>query len=95
MNTENSTAERTPGSLHPAGSTALPPLEGQLKEILSLMIFNTAPIGRRLEQLGLYKVPRKVEEEHAAAVHWMLNLYFAHGEKWREMGEKILKDEAQ
>ena len=77
-----------------SSSLALPELQGELKEILGMMIYSTAPIGRRLEQLGLYKVPRKVEAEHAAALHWMLKLYFAHGDQWRTVGEKILKNEA-
>ena len=42
----------------------------------------------------LYEVPRRVEEEQAAALHWMLNLYLAHGQEWRSVGEKILKAEA-
>lgn len=71
----------------------LPPLEGELKAILAMMIFDTARIGRRLHELGLYQVPSRVEEEHAAALHWMLNLYFEHGDKWRSAGELILKDE--
>lgn len=74
-------------------STALPPLQGELKEIMGMMLFNTGGIGRRLDQLGLYKVPRKAEEEQAAALHWMINLYLEHGDKWRSIGEKILRDD--
>jgi len=72
----------------------LPPLEGELKEIMGMMIFNTGGIGRRLDQLGLYKVERRAEAEQAAALHWMVNLYLLHGNRWREAGEKILKNEA-
>ena len=77
------------------GSVAqLPPLEGDLKEILGKTCLTVAGLGRRLHDLNLYAVPRRVEEEQAAALHWMLNLYLAHGQEWRSVGEKILKAEA-
>lgn len=72
----------------------LPPLAGELKTIMGTLHLSTARIGRRLHELKIYDVPRQIEEEHAAALHWMLNLYFAHGEKWREEGAKILKGES-
>lgn len=71
----------------------LPELKGELLEILGRMPMNNAGIARRLHELGLYVVPRRIEEEQAAALHWMLNMYFKHGDQWRAEGEKILKDE--
>lgn len=80
-----------PGSQQKAGSLAsLPPLEGDLKDILMRTCLTLAPVGRRLHELKLYEVPRRIEEEQAAALHWMLNLYFAHGKEWMSEGNKIL-----
>lgn len=96
MNATTTTEQPTPTALASAtGSVAqLPPLEGDLKEILGKTCLTVAGLGRRLHDLNLYEVPRRVEEEQAAALHWMLNLYLAHGKEWRTVGEKILKAEA-
>ena len=78
----------------PSNITALPPLQGELQEILGTMIFHTGGIGRRLDQLGIYKVEKRAEAEQAATLHWMINLYLEHGDQWRAIGEKILKGES-
>lgn len=51
------------------------------------------------ENVGIYTALRNSgvhikthhEEEQAAAIHWMLNLYLKHGAAWREEGAKFLR----
>jgi hypothetical protein len=35
-------------------------------------------------------IPKKAEEEQAAVIYWMLELYFLHGENWRAEADKEL-----
>lgn len=71
----------------------LPPLEGDMLEILGKPNFTVAGLAQRLMQLKLYPTHHKSEVEQATALHWMLNLYLKHGAAWRDEGEKILKGE--
>lgn len=67
-----------------------PPLNEGLASILGRPCFAVSGIARRLHDLKLYEVPRKAENEQAAALHWMLTLYFKYGVGWALEGEKIL-----
>jgi hypothetical protein len=70
----------------------LPPLDAELEWILGRPNFTVAAIGRRLHDLGLYKVETKAEAEQAAAIHYMLDHYLKHGAlKWREVAEATLR----
>ena len=75
----------------PRMTTELPPLNKEMSSILGTVCFVAAPIARRLHALKIYDVKTHAEEEQATFIHWALGLYFKHGDKWREVGEKILK----
>lgn len=66
------------------------PWDDGVKKILSWLALDLRPVAFRMRELGLYDIPRKIEFEQAAALHWMLNLYLKYGERWLEEGEKIL-----
>lgn len=72
----------------------IPPLNDVLKDILGRVSFTVAHVARRLHALRLYDVERRAEAEQAAALHWMLTLYFKHGDGWMAEGEKILSGDA-
>lgn len=59
------------------------PLDEETRFILSRMMWDTAPIARRLRELG-QDIERKAEYEQAAAFHFLINLYLRHGKQWRE-----------
>lgn len=63
--------------------STLPPLNADMREILGRTCPECGPIGRLLNDVGVYSVPRKIEEEQAATLHWLLTLYFRHGSEWR------------
>ncbi len=69
----------------------MPELNEDLKDILGRPCFTVGHLARRLHDLKLYDVPQKAEAEQAAALHWMLSLYFEHGSNWQSEGNKILK----
>lgn len=71
----------------------LPPLAGDVMEILGKPNFSVAGLAQRLFQLKLYPTHRKSEIEQATALHFMMNLYLKHGDTWRDEAEKILKGE--
>ena len=59
----------------------LPPLGESLRSILGRPNFACAGIAKRLRGMG-YAIPQKAEEEQAATIHWLVNLYLKHGENW-------------
>lgn len=79
----------------PLERRVMPPLNDEIEWILGRPCFAVAGIARRLHELKLYDVARKAESEQAAALHWMLNLYFTHGLAWRDEAEKVLRHNAR
>jgi hypothetical protein len=67
-------------------------LNDYTKAILGRPSFTCIRIAHRLRELGQI-IPKKSEEEQAAVICWLLNLYLEHGEKYLEVGEAILKSE--
>jgi hypothetical protein len=67
------------------------PFDEDVQNILGRVCFRVAAVARRLHTLGIYNVKTHAEEEQAAALHWMLNLYLKHGKAWGDEGDKILK----
>ncbi len=64
-------------------------LTPEIRDVLGLMIFQTAPIAHAL-RAGGESIPRKVEEEQAFVLHWMICLALEHGAKWRtKVGERL------
>ncbi|WGT64974.1 hypothetical protein [Variovorax paradoxus] len=59
----------------------LPPLNDDMREILGRPNFACARIAEVL-RIGGADIACKAEAEQAAAIHWMLSLYGAHGPDW-------------
>ena len=59
----------------------LPPLGESLRSILGRPNFACSGIAKHLRGMG-YAIPNKAEEEQAATIHWLVNLYLKHGEDW-------------
>lgn len=66
------------------------PFDEHVKEILSWMCFQIKPYADMLRAEGL-DIPRKAEAEQAAVLHWMLNLYLAHGSDWKKAGQEWIE----
>jgi hypothetical protein len=69
-------------------------LNEHTRAILGRPNFTCIRIANRLRQLG-QDIPRKAEEEQAAVICWLLNLYLEHGKKYIEAGEAFLKGNAE
>lgn len=63
------------------GLVELPPLGESLRSILGRPNFACAGIAKHLRGMG-YAIPHKAEEEQAATIHWLVNLYLKHGDGW-------------
>lgn len=69
---------------------ALKDLDESLKWIFGLMPWHSRDYAILLRAQGR-EIPHKCEEEQAAAMHWLVNLYLQHGpDQWREVGGKII-----
>lgn len=67
------------------------PLDDDVRYILGQMPWMSRAYAQMLRDNG-QKIPNKCEEEQAAAMHWMLNLYLQFGpEKWRPEAGKIIE----
>lgn len=53
-----------------------------VKEVLSLMLWDTGPVAHALRSDG-EEIPRKAEDEQAHVMHWMLGLALQHGDDWK------------
>ena len=74
---------RIPATLTPA-----------LSEILGMPNFRAGPIAHLFRDTG-ETIPRKVEEETAFVVHWLLTLFQEHGPGWKKpAGEEIGRRQA-
>ena len=54
----------------------------ELREVLGLMVFKTAPLAHIFRAAGS-DIPCKVEAEQAFILHWLLTLVQQHGPVWR------------
>lgn len=57
-------------------------LTPELRDVLGLMIFHTAPIAHAL-RAGGKTIARKAEDEQAFVLHWFICLALEHGAEWR------------
>lgn len=67
-----------------------PELNDELRWILGMPCFHCAKFAPALRLSGL-QIREKAEDEQAVVIHWMLRLYFEHGENWRDVAESILR----
>jgi hypothetical protein len=74
-----------------AGPGATPvPLNEETRNILGRPNFACAAIAEALRKIG-HVIKHRSEDEQAAVIHWMLNLYLVHGDAWPEEAGRILK----
>ena len=67
----------------------LPPLGDSLRSILGRPNFACYQMANWLRATGNF-IPRKSEEEQAAVIYWLLNLYLKHGEEWSTHANALL-----
>lgn len=63
--------------------------DDEVRWILGRPNFACVPLAMLLRKLG-HDIKLKAEDEQAAVLHFMLNLYFKHGNSWREELGKYL-----
>lgn len=64
-------------------------LNDDTRWILGRPNFFCGPIAHQLRRMGR-DIPRKAEDEQAAVLHWMLQLWEQHGARWRLEANKEL-----
>lgn len=58
-------------------------LTDDLRNILSMMMWNTGPIAHALRAGGV-EIKTRAEDEQAHVMHWLITLALEHGSTWRE-----------
>ncbi len=66
----------------------------EIKDILGMMVFECSPIAHGFQAAG-YDIPKRVEDEQAFVLHWLLLIALQHGPSWREIAAKRLNDVLQ
>ena len=69
-------------------------LDDETRWILGRPCFAVIGIVKVLRQNG-HDIARKAEDEQAAAIFWMLQMYVKHGEDWRDKASKWLSEQLQ
>lgn len=84
-----------PGDAVPAPSEHLrvypQELTGDLRHILSMMMWNTGPIAHALRDGG-QDIKRKAEDEQAEVLHWLIGLALEHGSEWRAKASDRIRE---
>lgn len=65
-------------------------LNEHTSRIFGMMCFEAATYCPALRRSGL-EVAHKAEDEQAAVIHWLINLYLGHGEQWEAAANHFLK----
>lgn len=66
-------------------------LNDETRWILGRPNFACASLAECLRRMG-HEVKHKAEDEQAAAIHWMLGLYEVHGDNWRAVADRLLRE---
>lgn len=79
------------GSAAPCSSrcSTLVPLDDETQWILGRPNFWCASVAQVLREDG-HEIKKKAENEQASVIHWLLNLYLEHGDKWRDVAQSEL-----
>lgn len=83
----------TPTAASKALDAAAPaeiPLNEDTIDILGRPNFTCISIAHRLRQMG-HEIPKRSENEQAATIHFLLNMYLQHGADWREKANGHLR----
>lgn len=83
----SSNDESAPRSSH---CSTLVPLDDETRWILGRPNFWCASVAQVLREDG-HAIKTKAEEEQAAVIHWLLNLYLQHGDQWRDVAQQETK----
>lgn len=70
------------------------PLDDETRFILGRPNFTLAGIAARLRTLG-HSIAFKAEDQQAAVIHWMLGIYFEHGQDWRTKADEVLRSQVK
>lgn len=76
-------------SKHPEGHFLPSELTPPVRRILGMMLWETTPIAGALRAAGR-EIPRRVEDEQAAALHWLLGFALEHGMDWHKQAAAAL-----
>ncbi|MDO8778881.1 MAG: hypothetical protein Q7K57_61215 [Burkholderiaceae bacterium] len=71
-----------PTAAGPDLGRTMPALTDSLREVLGTPVHTMVPLVRLLQLLDP-TVKHRYEDEQAALLHWMLTLWFQHGDDWR------------
>lgn len=66
-------------------------LTDDLRDILSLMMWNTGPMAHAL-RAGGQDIKHKAEEEQAEVMHWLIGLALEHGSEWRAKASDRIRE---
>lgn len=66
-------------------------LTDDLRDVLSMMMWNTGPIAHCLRAGGA-DIPHKAEIEQAHVLHWLTLFVLDHGPEWRAKADERLKE---
>lgn len=66
-------------------------LTPELREVLGLMLWHTTPLAGALRAGGA-EIRRKVEDEQAATLHWLLLIALEHGPDWRRVAIERIRE---
>lgn len=65
------------------------PLNDAVRDILGRPCFTLIGLANSLRAIG-HSINHRAEDEQAACLHWMLNLYLQHGNEWMKAGNEAL-----
>ena len=71
----------------------LPPMDEEIRWILGRPNFTCAGIAAWLREAG-HEIKFRSEDEQAAVIYWMMNLYLEHGAEWRNEAKRIMASDA-
>lgn len=68
-----------------------PPLDDEMRDILGRPCFTLIVMAQLLRGMG-HDIKTRAEDEQAASIHWMLDLYMKHGSEWRTEAARIIQE---
>ena len=66
-------------------------LTPQLLELLGMPNFQTDPMAQAFRDAGRANIPRRLENEQAFILHWLVGLVIEHGADWRRHAGETLE----
>ncbi|MDF2601176.1 MAG: hypothetical protein K0Q54_3999 [Methylobacterium brachiatum] len=66
-------------------------LTPEVRDVLSIMCFEAAPIAHAFRASGRAEINARAEDEQAFVLHWLLTIALEHGTGWRKHAGDILE----